>query len=315
MKNFGIRVLLFTVIGLILYAGVYWWSETLVYKYGEENRFFKVKDADFIEYDYVILGSSHAMPFTFKDMKEQIQQKTDTKIINLSMPGAGVVLNRLIIEYFLTRHKTKNILYVLDSFIFYSRMWNEGERIEDVDLYRRAPFDPVLARLLLSYSVKRGVNIKVALNYISGFVKINNHDRFKPDIPEDEESFEKNYEPTERVDKERIDYLYPEEVNKDLFNKYIQEFIQMIEYLQSEKIEVMVIKTPLRKEFYELIPNEERFNNEIKEVLDKYDVAFYDFTLVCNKEEYFYNPDHLNREGMLCFLENHLKEVLINHRD
>jgi len=315
MKNFGIRVLLFTVIGLILYAGVYWWSETLVYKYGEENRFFKVKDADFIEYDYVILGSSHAMPFTFKDMKEQIQQKTDTKVINLSMPGAGVVLNRLIIEYFLTRHKTKNILYVLDSFIFYSRMWNEGERIEDVDLYRRAPFDPVLARLLLSYSVKRGVNIKVALNYISGFVKINNHDRFKPDIPEDEESFEKNYEPTERVDKERIDYLYPEEVNKDLFNKYIQEFIQMIEYLQSEKIEVMVIKTPLRKEFYELIPNEEWFNNEIKEVLDKYDVAFYDFTLVCNKEEYFYNPDHLNREGMLCFLENHLKEVLINHRD
>ena len=57
-------------------------------------------------------------------------------------------MNRLLLDYFLVRHRTAAIVYVVDSFAFYSPEWNE-RRLEDARLFQRAPFDPALARLLL----------------------------------------------------------------------------------------------------------------------------------------------------------------------
>ncbi len=76
-------------------------------------------------------------------------------------------------------------------------------------------------------------------------------------------------------------------------------------------INVIVIKTPIPKQFYDMIPHEQKFDERIKEVLAGKGVLFYDFSLVSNEKEYFYNSDHLNRTGVLNFFENHLKQVLI----
>ena len=188
MKGYFRRIALFVGIGLILYAGLYYASETLVYRYARTNRFFQINTSKVMTYDYVILGASHPMPFDYQDMNARLEEMTGLRIINLATPGNGIVPNRFVLEYFLEKHKASSVLYCLDSFIFYSRAWNE-DRFQDVKLFQRAPFDPILAKMLLCYTYREGIAYSVFLDYASGFSKINNRDRFKPDIREDEAKF------------------------------------------------------------------------------------------------------------------------------
>src|SRR5581483_2937285 len=109
------------------------------------------------------------------DMNARLEQMTGAKIVNLSIVGGGVVPNKLTFEYLLTRHQAAHLLYVVDSFAFYSRQWNE-ERLQDRRLFVRAPVDTALVRLL----VGTPGGLPVALDYASGFSKINNADRFAP---------------------------------------------------------------------------------------------------------------------------------------
>jgi len=217
MKEFWKRSTLFVLIGLLIYAGAYYASEQLVYKYAKRNRFYTVRMARQPGYDYVILGASHALPLDFEDVNVRLQQTTGARIINLSTPGGGLVPNRLLLEYLLTRHKAKSVIYILDSFFFYSREWNE-DRLKDVRLFRRAPFDPDLAKLLVAYSFRGAIGPGTALDYISGFSKINNADRFKPDLSEDELTrFRRVHKPTSR-DIKRVEYLYPPKIDEQVFN-------------------------------------------------------------------------------------------------
>ena len=52
---------LFVVIGLALYLATFAVSERLVYRSGHDNPFFKIATADARDFDWVILGASHAM--------------------------------------------------------------------------------------------------------------------------------------------------------------------------------------------------------------------------------------------------------------
>ena len=230
MKDLWKQSALFVLIGLVIYAGAYYASEQLVYKYAKRNRFYTVRMARQPGYDYVILGASHALPLDFEDVNVRLQETTGARIINLSTPGGGLVPNRLLLEYLLTRHKAKSVIYILDSFFFYSREWNE-DRLKDVRLFRRAPFDPDLAKLLVAYSFRGAIGPGTALDYISGFSKINNADRFKPDLSEDELTrFRRVHKPTSR-DIKRVEYLYPPKIDEQVFNKYLSMFGDLIGYL------------------------------------------------------------------------------------
>jgi len=139
----------FVLIGLVLYAALYVASERLIAGYAQRNRFFMVKTASHANYDHVILGSSHAEVFDYRDMNARLEAITGSTILNLAIAGAGISVNRLLLEYFLAEHHTKSVVYVLDSFPFYSRAWNE-DRLQDTGLFLRAPVDPALAGLLLA---------------------------------------------------------------------------------------------------------------------------------------------------------------------
>src|SRR5262245_13890786 len=110
----------FVLIGAVVYLALYAAAEALVYAYGQKNRFFMIKTAPLASYDYVVLGASHAMPLDFEDMNQQIEALSGDKIINLSIEGGGILPNRLLFDYFLAGHQTKNVVYIADSFAFYS---------------------------------------------------------------------------------------------------------------------------------------------------------------------------------------------------
>lgn len=131
------RAILFVLIGLLLYLCLYAAWEALVYHYGQRNRFFMIGTAPLRQYDYVIVGASHAMPFDFEDMNRRLQEASGTHIINLSIEGGGVLPARLMVDYFLAAHTTRNVLYFLDSFAFQSAQWNEA-RLADASAVARA---------------------------------------------------------------------------------------------------------------------------------------------------------------------------------
>ncbi len=168
VKRFLWHGLLFLLVGLVLYSGMYAWSERLVYKNTQLNRFFKIKTAQATTYDYAILGASHALVMDLEDMNSRLEKMTGAKIMNLGEMGGGPAISRVLLDYFLARHETRAVVYFVDSFSFYSQDWNET-RLKDVALYQRAPFDPALVKVLLQNPATRWVG----LDYLFGFSKNN----------------------------------------------------------------------------------------------------------------------------------------------
>jgi len=308
-RKFLCNGLLFVLIGLVLYLGLYVAADQLIYRYAQRNRFYAVKTAPLAEYNWVILGASHAAVFDYEDMNARLEQMTGAKILNLSTVGAGVEVNRVVLEYFLARHQTRAVLYVADSFAFLTDEWNE-KRFQDTRLFARAPFDLQLFQVLFRDRASRSV----AWDYLVGFSRINNADRFKPDITEDEANrrFNKTYRPVKQIDEKRIKYLYPQQIDQALFQRYLAEFEAMVRDLKRRDIHLSVIKPPIPTRVYNMLPNEAEFDAALKGILERNGIEFHDFSLVGNEETFFFNPDHLNRKGVLNFYENYLKEILVN---
>jgi hypothetical protein len=302
------RAGLFVLVGLVLYAGVYAASEGLIHKYGRQNRFFMVKTAPRVDFDYVILGASHSAVFDYRDLNARLEEMTGSTILNLSIVGAGIRVNRLLLDYFLVAHRTRSLVYVLDSFSFYSREWNE-ERLADARLFHRAPFDPALARLLVG-----AAKPSIALDYITGFSKINNPDRFAPDVrPEEGARFERTYRPIAQLDQQRIEYLYPDASGAAAIasrDRYLAELGDLIRLANARGVRVLVVRPPIPARILRIIPGEAEFDAALGDLLERNGVMLHDFSRVANDDKFFYDTDHLNLAGALNFFENHLKPLL-----
>jgi hypothetical protein len=297
----------FVLVGLVLYGLVYAASEQIVARHAQRNRFHAVSTAPYPRYDHVILGASHAAVFDYRDMNARLEEMTGSKILNLSVVGGGITVNRLLLDYFLTRHQAGTVVYVVDSFAFYSPLWNE-ERLQDARLFVRAPFDPALARLLLQSPAGRSV----ALDYITGFSKINNADRFAPDLFDDETTrFDRSYRGVRQVDQQRIDYLYPSPTDEAAERRYMAAFEDLIGEVTSRNMRFVIVRPPIPERVHALLPNETSFNAALKQIADRHGIEVHDFSHVANDNTFFYDTDHLNRTGVLNFFENHLKGVLM----
>jgi hypothetical protein len=299
---------LFIAIGLVIYTGLFGAAEWLLYKTGKSNPFFKIATADQPDYDWVILGASHAMPLGFSDINSFMERETKTRIINLASPGTGPLYNRFVFEQFLQGHNTKNILYVVDSFAFYYPEWNE-DRFSDVKLLRRTPFDLRLARRLLTYCRKEQVDPRALLDYTTGFSKINNRERFEIDVWEGEKQFDRTYRPSASATRNRIAYLYPRPTSDPLLSRYLSIFSSVIGMAQERNVRVVAIKLPVPSQFLSQLPAESAFDSAIRRLLDDKHVEVYDFSRAMDDPRFYFDTDHLNRLGVTEFFERFLKTM------
>ena len=305
-RSFLRRGVIFVAIAVALYIGVYAWAESLVYAHAERNRFYKVRAALPSRYDFVILGASHAGVFDYRDLNVRLERLTGTKIMNLSIVGGGVTVNHLVLNYFLTRHRAATIVYMVDSFAFYSAQWNE-ERLQDRQLYLRAPFDPTLGWLLL----RSGSTRTLAFDYATGFSKINNRNRFEPDVPAEEGArFDRRYRPVPQIDRTRLAYLYPPQVDLPTFQRYLSEFESLAREVQARGMTFVIVKPPLPARVSALIPGEDQFDEALGALARRVSVQIHDFTNVSNDDALFYDTDHLNMTGALKFMTEHLGPML-----
>jgi hypothetical protein len=306
VRRFLTSAAVFTAIGLLLYGALYVWSERLVWRHAQANKFFLVKSAPPMRYDYVVLGASHAAALDYQDMTARLEALTQRKIVNLALVGGGVRVSRLIFDYFLTRHQTDGLVYVVDSFAFYARTWNE-ERLRDTRLFVRAPFDVSLGRVLLLDGATRSIGV----DFVTGFSKINNKDRFAADVtPEESTRFNRAYRPVKQIDDQRLEYLYPREIDQAAFAHYMTEFEKFLRDVQSRGIRVLVVKPPIPDRIVNRIPGESEFDARLKELLAGLHIPLHDFTRTSNGEKFFYDTDHLNKDGVLDFFQTSLAPLL-----
>lgn len=310
MQRLGKSALLFVAIGLAIYALVYYAAEQLVYRTGKSNPFFKIATAERTEFDWVILGASHAMPLDFGDFNAFMERETGLRILNLASPGTGPLYNRFVFEHFMSKRRAKNLLYVMDSFAFYSPAWNE-DRFADAKLLSRTPFSWRVARGMAQYSRNEGVDPRAVLNYVSGFAKINNRERFQADIWEGETQFDRIFRPSSSATKKRIEYLYPQGTSAVSRSRYLLELAKLVDFARTQGVQLTAIKLPLPRQFYGQLPDEAEFDAEISRLLKDQGVVLENFSTAMRDSTYYSDTDHLNRAGMIEFFARHLKRLLV----
>jgi len=313
MKDLVRSALLFVAIGLAIYVGVYWWSERLVYATGHSNPLFKIETAARTDYDWLILDASHAMTLDFADFNTSMERETGLKIINLASTGSGPLYNRFVLEQFVRQHRAKHLLYVLDSFAFRSAEWNEG-RFADAKLLRRSPFTWTIARSLFEYSQHEGISPLAVLDYVSGFSKINNRERFQRDQWEGEGQFDRVYRPSASMVKKRIDYLYPASASPDLLNRYIASFADLVAVAQQHGMDIALIEMPLPAQFRGAQPDDSAFTAAITRLVSERKLVLKDFSAALPEPQYYFDTDHLNRAGVTEFFRRSLKAILLPPR-
>lgn len=310
MKALVRPALAFVAVGLVLYAAVYYAAERLIYRTGGSNPFFKIATLDKPQVDWVILGASHAMPLDFGDFNAMMEGETGLGIVNLAAQGAGPLYNRFAFEQFLSRHRTGHVLYVLDSFAFRSKTWNE-DRFADAKLIARTPLDPSLLARFTRYGISEGVDPRAVADYATGFSKINNRARFEKDIWEGEAQFDRTHKPSKSADAKRIEYLYPEGADDDaVFARYVGELRELIAIAKSQGSTVVGIKLPVPKRFHDLLPDEAAFDEAMSELFAAEGAPFHDFSLTMDEARFYFDTDHLNRAGLTEFFSRHLKALL-----
>ena len=291
--------LMFSALALALYGILYAWSEELVRETTQRNRFHRIATAAPTHFDVAILGASHALPLDFEDMNRRLEERSRSKVVNLAIEGAGVVPWRVVHDHFSARHRARHVVVFLDSFAFYGPKWNE-ERLDDVRLLRRAPFDIALLRALWRVPEAR----RVAVDYASGFMKINNPDRFASDIGDAEATrFARVYRPVAQLDRQRIEYLYPKTVDPGLFQRYLAEFDILLATIRRDGAAIVAVKPPTPARYRSRLPAEAAFDVAIRAVLDRHGARFEDMSTLLQEDRYYYDTDHLNRAGTVAFID------------
>lgn len=310
MKTLLRPALLFIAIGLALYAALYTASEALLVQQGRSHPLFKVAQLREPAVDWVVLGASHAMPLDFDDFNAGLERASGQRIVQLAGPGTGPLYNRFVLEHFLQRHRTRELLYVVDAFAFYSRTWNE-ERFGDAKLLRRTPWDPAIAAQLARYVRDEGIEPQALLDYASGFSKINNRERCQRDVWEGEAQFERSGRASSSATSKRIAYLYPHGTAPDALAKYLDEFAALLALAREHGVQVSIVKMPLPAAFRRQLPDEAAFDEALARVTATHGARYADFSATIDDPRLYFDTDHLNRAGLTAFVDKSLMPLLL----
>lgn len=308
-KSLARSAIAFVACGLLLYAALYYAAEQLMRSTGHGNPFFKIATREQPAADWVILGSSHAMPLDFDGFNARMERATGQRILNLASPGTGPLYNRFVLEHYLREHRARNVLYVIDSFAFYSRAWNE-DRFADPKLLARTPRDPHITARMAGYVRHEGVSPRALLDYAAGFSKINNRDRFRTDSWEGEAQFDRTWRPSSSAVKKRVDYLYPDGTPPEALERYLGEFAQLVDVARLAGAKVVVARLPTPPAYRAQLPGEAAFDAGLRRVVAQAGVPVHDFSAAVADPRQYFDTDHLNRAGLTEFFDRHLQNLL-----
>ena len=314
MRQLARRAAAFVGLGLVLYALLFAAAEQLVQRTGHANPLFRIAATREQAVDWLVLGTSHAMPLAFGDTAAGVHRRTGLRLLNLAAPGTGPLYNRFVLEQFLGQRRAPNLLLVVDSFAFYSRVWNE-DRFADAKLLARTPYRPSVAAGLWRFVRDDGVSPRALAVYATGFAKINNRDRFQEDRWEGEAQFERTWRPSVSAVKKRMAYLYPDGNPEAELERYLAELSRVLVVGRLAGMRAVVVKLPTPAQYRSQLPQEAQFDAALARVLRAAGVPLHDWSAALPEVRFYFDSDHLNRAGVNELLERHLIAVLGTRAD
>lgn len=95
----------------------------------------------------------------------------------------------------------------------------------------------------------------------------------------------------------------------------ITKFEQFIQDCKKEQIKLILVYTPVERNFQNLLTNRDSIINIFTRFAEKYPVTYLDYSKnsICTDTSLFYNPNHLNAKGVDSFnklLLNDLKQII-----
>lgn len=311
-KWYPLRIAMFVAIGLFLYVALFFWSDRLLRAHGPGNPFHRILTVP-RQFDWIVLGASHAMPLGFGDMPQQIARKTGKMVLPLAMTGGGPFTWRLIAERYFADHSTAGVLIVLDDFGFADERWNAG-RMDDADLLAKIPADWKTFQVFAA-ATSRSLPATVLASYATGFARINDQTRFQPEKWEGENNFDTTRRPSDAADKARIRFLYPAPMAPQEMSDGLANLEAIIALAQANGARVVTIRPPLPDRFRTALPPLEGLELRLLSLLAEYNVEFYDFSQAIPESRFYFDSDHLNRVGVNRFVDEALAPVLRNGGD
>jgi len=108
-----------------------------------------------------------------------------------------------------------------------------------------------------------------------------------------------------------MEYLYPKVIDPQLVKRYLDEFAALVDEAQARGMRVVVIKPPIPDRVHKELPDEASFDAALSPLLAARSVELHDLSHEGNDPKFFYDTDHLNRDGVLNFFSQHLGPLLV----
>ena len=305
-RGFWLQAAIFALVGLVLYGILVVIAEQRVRATSERNPLFQVAMADSSSVDVVVLGASHAMPLGFEGIDSALEEASGRSVMTLAAEGSGLVPNAFLLDALHKKARPKTLVYSIDSFTFLSSQWNE-ERLNDTELFARAPYDLDILNTLIAEPAAW----KALPGYLSGFHKVNRLLSSEVDRTEAElVKFGRTYRPNERIDYQRIAYLFPE-TPKERMDQYLREIEDIVESTTKAGSEMILLLIPAPARYTDRLPPvHKEVMAAVTEIAARHGARLVDHTSLLPEDANYYDTDHLNRRGATAYVTGPLAEVL-----
>lgn len=299
----------FVALFLTLYVVAGGIAEMTVARTGQDTAFQKLLALKGRQTDWVVLGASHALPLTYADVPGQLQADSGQSMAVLAEVGAGPLYGSFVFRQAMKDISPRHLLYVVDAFAFAAEDWNEA-RITDRKLLRETPLRLSTARIMARLAVRHGTDPAGLADYLTAFSKLNPVDRFSQEGWRGAANFDNTVRLSRHAVQGRIDYLYPEPPQEETIARYLDILAGMFDMAQAAGLEVLVVKLPLPDTFRKALPNENAFDDALRERLEPRAIPYHDLSHALSDPAYFFDTDHLNRAGVTALYERRLREIL-----
>ncbi len=306
-KQFALKLGVFISINLIVLLAALYLSSFYVQRKPYENS---QTDSNLLimpqrsAVDLVILGTSHGRNFARKGNHERVERILGQRVLNLSVGGGGgIIPGKIALDTFYENHNTTpRIVYFIDSFVFYSRMWNE----ENDRFAQREPFSLSFLNRLLQYQVDP--------NVIRNYCREKLNYKWLTGKPDTDRIMRKTVTPDEVSRKRQLeDTLYVDKESAFAFQRYAAKLEELVAEAQIHHSNVIFVRPPT---LYGKERGENRLLLLLEQLKQKYGVEVYDYSKSMLSYDRFYqayeDPVHLNTNGVIYFTERYLKPILKN---
>lgn len=301
------RIVAFLAVAALLYAALFVWSDANLRRRGSQNPFLRVATAP-ERVDWIILGASHALPLGFAGMPDRMRDRTGQTTLTLGVTGGGPFLMRVIGERWFADHQAAGVLIVLDAFGFADRRWNE-DRLADSDVLPKIPADRVTV-FALARAVRRSLPWQTWTAYASGFARINDRTRLTPDTWEAEAKFDTAPRPNAAATKARVAFLYPGPPDPAAVGRGLDDLQALIQLAQASGARVVIVRPPLPEAFRMSLPALPEFEARLSALAATNGVPIRDYSADLPEARNYFDADHLNRTGVLRWLDIGLADLL-----